>query len=61
MGVGHENVADPENFTGRKRADIAEAEHDASCKDPSACIGGGSARIRPNHKCTADRFAAPDG
>jgi hypothetical protein len=32
MGMGHENVADPENFTGRKRVDVAEIEQD--CRRP---------------------------
>jgi hypothetical protein len=36
MGMGHENVADPEDFTGRKRLDIAEVEQD--CPAPEAKI-----------------------
>jgi len=34
MGVGHENVAGPEDFTGRKPMDIAEVEQD--CSTPEA-------------------------
>jgi len=36
MGVGHENVADPEDFAGRKPMDIAEVEQD--CPTPEAKI-----------------------